>query len=102
MVDHSLPEPETPGSSLADKMGAYFKTLTLGKFVLKDTNVNKNLRQKTDQTPTPDDESHQKRQEHQVLVACAQFRVVLLHANPFLGKISMFRLDPAEIYPYEK
>jgi hypothetical protein len=64
MIDHSLSEPATPGESLADRMGAYFKTLTLGKFVIKDTNFNKNLRQKTDQTSTPDDVSHQKRQEH--------------------------------------
>jgi hypothetical protein len=26
----------------------------------------------------------------------------MLHANPFLGKISMFRLDPADIHAYEK
>jgi hypothetical protein len=44
MVDHSLPEQETIGESLAERMGAYFKTLSLGKFVIKDTNVDKNLK----------------------------------------------------------
>ncbi len=61
MVDHSLPEQETVGESLAAKMGAYFKTLTLGKFVIKDTNVDKNLKLKSAPTTTPDDDSHQKR-----------------------------------------
>lgn len=44
MVDHSLPEQETIGESLAERMGAHFKTLTLGKFVIKETNVDKNLK----------------------------------------------------------
>ena len=64
MVDHSLPDQETAGETLAERMGAYFKTLTLGKFVIKDTYVDKNLKQKSDQTTTPTDESNQKRQEH--------------------------------------
>ena len=84
--------------TLAEKMSAYFKTLNTGKFVLKDSNVNKNLKQrKAEDTPNEDDAEHQKRQEHQVLVACAQNRVLLFHANPFLGKISMFHLEPSEI-----
>jgi hypothetical protein len=28
-------------------MGAYFKTLTMGKFIVSDSNVNRNLKQKT-------------------------------------------------------
>ena len=79
-------------------MSAYFKTLNMGKFVLKDSNVNKNLKQvKAEDTTLTEDLQYQKRQEHSVLVACAQNRVLLLHANPFLGKISMFQLEPSEI-----
>ncbi len=36
------------------------------------------------------------------MVACAQNKVVLLHSNPFLGKISIFYLDPTEIFNFEK
>jgi len=57
MMDHSVEGLVQEGESLADKMSAYFKTLTTGKFILKDTNVNRNLKQKTE-TTTKNEESH--------------------------------------------
>jgi hypothetical protein len=35
------------------------------------------------------------------MVTCLYNKVVLLHANPFLGQISVFELDPEFVYKYQ-
>lgn len=43
----------------------------------------------------------QRRQEHQFLVTCLYNKVVLLHANPFIGQIFVYELDPEFVYKYQ-
>ena len=37
-----------------------------------------------------------------MVVACLKNKIVLLHSNPFLGKIVMFELDPSGVHRLEK
>lgn len=68
----------------------------MGKFTLRDDLTHKNIRgieQAQDAT--------RKREEHQVIVATLQNRVVMLHSNPYIGKIFMYELDPSSQYRYQ-
>ena len=42
-----------------------------------------------------------KRQEHQVMVSCLCNKVIMLHSNPFLGRIFVYELDPSLIYRFQ-
>ena len=42
-----------------------------------------------------------RRQEHQVMVTCLCNKVIMLHANPFLGRIFVYELDPSLIYRFQ-
>lgn len=44
----------------------------------------------------------QRRQEHQIIVTTLCNKVVLIHANPFLGKIFIYSLDPAGEVKYPR
>ena len=43
-----------------------------------------------------------RRSEHQILLTTLQNRVVLLHSNPFLGKVYIYELDPSNAYRYQQ
>jgi hypothetical protein len=51
-------------------------------------------------TDTSEEGKRRSREEHQIVVSCIQNRVVLLHANPYLGKIYIFELDSNQVYRY--
>ena len=82
--------------SMTDKLGSYFKTVIKGTFNLTRPNSHCNLR--AQQTV----EGTKLREEHQVMVATLQNRVVMLHSNPLLGKIFMYELDPSQQYRYQQ
>ena len=42
-----------------------------------------------------------RRQEHQVVVTCLCNKVIMLHANPYLGRIFVYELDPSLIYRFQ-
>ena len=86
-------------ATLTQKMSSFFKNITTGKFFIKDNLPNKNLRLET--TENTEEDKRKSREEHQIIVACIQNRVVLLHSNPYLGKIYIFELDSNQIYRYQ-
>ena len=47
------------------------------------------------------DEATLRRQEHQVMVTCLCNKVIMLHSNPFLGRIFVHELDPSLIYRFQ-
>lgn len=80
-------------------MSSFFKNITTGKFYIKDNQTHKNLRLEV--TDMSEEGKRKAREEHQILVSCIQNRVVLLHANPYLGKIYIFELDVNQVYRFQ-
>lgn len=73
--------------------------------MVKDSLAFKNLRtlnvqESSSELLITDGNERQRREEHQILLTCHQHRVVLLHSNPYLGKVFMFELDPNNVYRY--
>lgn len=80
-------------------MSSFFKNITTGKFLIKDNLNHKNLRLEV--TDTSEEGKRRSREEHQIVVSSIQNRVVLLHSNPYLGKIYVFELDSNQVYRYQ-
>jgi len=79
-------------------MSSFFKNISTGKFYIKDNLTHKNLRFEV--TDTTEEGKRRVREEHQVLVSCIQNRVILLHTNPYIGKIYIFELDVNQVYRF--
>ena len=53
------------------------------------------------QNPSDADKATLRREEHQIMITCLCNKVIMLHANPFLGRIFVYELDPSLIYRFQ-
>lgn len=104
-------EAEHKSVSLVDKMKEHFKhTVEKGKFLVRDSVAYQNLRkaqatQHLEWTPEgyveisdAEKEKH-KRDEHHVVVCNMNSKVVLMHLNPYIGKLYLYELEPNMVHP---
>ena len=92
-------------------MQSLFKQENGSKFSVKNGLAFKNLRlvQKFEfphelliDNQAEEAQARARRSEHQILLTTLQNRVVLLHANPFLGRVYIYELDPSNAYRYQQ